>query len=548
MADSRDPRTGGDPQHPVPGGHGSAADGTGADSVGGSSWQARDTRPMPPAGHGTAGYDAAGSAREGARFDQGQAAGRDPYYGVQGGGADQGGYGATPYEGTGSFTGAGHGYGVAGDGGAQPPYSGGPGYEGHPEGSYPQEDGTAAAPKRRFGAGTMIAGMALAGLLGAGVAVGTGAVGADGGASGGTNSSPVIVNDTDSVNEITGATQKASPSVVTISATAGSQAGTGSGVILDDQGHILTNTHVVTLDGATSDAKLEVQTADGSVRKATVVGTDPESDLAVITVDPSGLTPAEFGDSGKLNVGDAAIAIGAPLGLSGTVTDGIVSTLNRTIAVASSAAQDTPEDTQRSPGGPQDFFFNFPDNGQSGSQSAKSSVYLNVLQTDAAINPGNSGGALVNAQGQVIGINVAIASAGGSSGESSASGNIGVGFSIPANTAKRVADEIIKDGKASHGYLGASVSGYTPSGANSETFSAGAKVRSVESGSPAEDAGLKANDVVTKFNGKPITDADALTAGVRELGAGSKAEITYQRDGDERTATVTVGNAADHKK
>ena len=546
MADSRDPRTGGDPQHPVPGVGGSAADG--ADSLGGSSWQGRDTQSMPPAGHGAEGHDAAGPARDGARFDHGQATGRDPYYGVQDDGASQGGYGATPYDGSGTFPGAGYSAAAAG-GGAQPPYSGGPGYGGYPEDPHPQQGGTAAAPKRKFGAGAMIAGMALAGLLGAGVAVGTGALGADGGASVGTNSSPVIVNNTDSVNEITGATQKASPSVVTISATAGDRAGTGSGVILDDQGHILTNTHVVTLDGATSDAKLEVQTSDGSVRKATVVGTDPESDLAVITVDPKGLTPAEFGDSGKLNVGDAAIAIGAPLGLSGTVTDGIVSTLNRTIAVASSAAKDTPEDTQRSPGGPQDFFFNFPDNGQSGSQSAKSSVYLNVLQTDAAINPGNSGGALVNAQGQVIGINVAIASAGGSSSsESSASGNIGVGFSIPSNTAKRVADEIIKDGKATHGYLGASVSGYTPSGANSETFSAGAKVRSVESGSPADEAGLKANDVVTTFNGKPITDADALTAGVRELGAGSKAEITYQRGGDERTATVTVGNAADHKK
>ena len=490
MADFRDPRPGGDPQRPVPnyGEHGYG----GGRSDDGSPWPPQDTRAVPPAGY------------PGAVDDRG---------------------------------------------GIQPPYAGGPGHDGQPAGFHPPQSGAAATPRRRFGAGAMIAGMALAGLLGAGVAVGTGAVGGNEGSTGGANSSPVIVNNTDSVNEITAATQKASPSVVTISATAGNQAGTGSGVVLDDQGHILTNTHVVTLDGATSDAKLEVQTADGSVRKATVAGTDPESDLAVITVDPKGLTPAEFGDSGKLNVGDAAIAIGAPLGLSGTVTDGIVSTLNRTIAVASSAAKDTPDDTQGSPGGPQDFFFNFPDNGQSGSQTAKSSVYLNVLQTDAAINPGNSGGALVNAQGQVIGINVAIASAGGSStGDSSASGNIGVGFSIPSATAKRVADEIIKDGRATHGYLGASVSGYTPAGASSEAFSSGAKVRSVESGSPADEAGLKANDVVTAFNGKPITDADALTAGVRELGAGSKAEVTFRRGNDERTATVTVGSTADQKK
>ncbi|RKQ36720.1 S1C family serine protease [Kocuria tytonis] len=495
MADSQDPRTGGDPQHPVPryGQYGSGEHGTGP--APGSPWHARDTSSVPPTAQQHDGY------------------------------GDPRGYGGQGHE--------------AYDGARGP-------------GAYPAGSGTATPARRRFSGGAMVAGMALAGLLGAGVAVGTGAVGGGhDGAAAGTTSSPVLVNDTDSVNEITGATQKASPSVVTISATAGNQSGTGSGVVLDDQGHILTNTHVVTLDGATADANLEIQAADGSVRKATVVGTDPESDLAVIKVDPSGLTPAEFGDSGKLNVGDAAIAIGAPLGLSGTVTDGIVSTLNRTIAVASSAAEDSPDDSQKSPGGPQDFFFNFPDNGQSGSQSAKSSVYLNVLQTDAAINPGNSGGALVNAQGQVIGINVAIASAGGSSsgdsGGSSSSGNIGVGFSIPSNTAKRVADEIIKDGRATHGYLGASVSAYTPSGSTSEQFSSGAKVRSVASGSPAADAGLKPNDVVTEFNGKRITDADALTAGVRELSAGSEAKVTYRRGGDERTATVTVGNAADQK-
>ncbi|MDO4918659.1 S1C family serine protease [Kocuria sp.] len=507
MADSHDPRTGDDPRRPVPryGEYGPAGAGSGSD---GSPWRSRDaTEPIPSAGRGD-----------------------DSYYGVQNGGSSAPGYS--------------YGYDGGQGGGNVPPYSGGPGQGGYPEGS--PQGGTATARKRTFGAGTMVAGLALAGLLGAGVAVGTGAVGTENSSATSTSSSPVIVNDTDSVNEITAATQKASPSVVTISATSGSESGTGSGVVLDDQGHILTNTHVVTLDGASSDANLEVQTSDGSVRKATTVGTDPESDLAVIKVDPNGLTPAEFGDSGKLNVGDAAIAIGAPLGLSGTVTDGIVSTLNRTIAVASSAAQDTPDDSsQQSPGGPQDFFFNFPDNGQSGSQSAKSSVYLNVLQTDAAINPGNSGGALVNAQGQVIGINVAIASAGGSSSsDSTAAGNIGVGFSIPSNTAKRVADEIIKDGKATHGYLGASVSAYTPSGSTSEAFSSGAKVRSVASGSPAADAGLKANDVVTKFNGKSITDADALTAGVRELAAGSTAEITYRRGNDERTATVTVGDAA----
>ncbi|CAL8898685.1 serine protease [Kocuria varians] len=550
MADSHDPREGGDPQRPVPryGQYGSGAGRSGADGSGaqgpGSPWTADETQPIPSASR---------SADDDVRYPGETREYSGVYQPADASSGDRDAYGQ----------GAVHGHGAAYDDGARPAVGaasgagGGGGHDGGyggpgPAGSgYPAQDGRGGTKtKRRFSGGAMIAGMALAGLLGAGTAVGTGAV-ATGSGTNSTNSSPVIVNNTDSVNEITGATQKALPSVVTISATSGNQAGTGSGVVLDDQGHILTNTHVVTLDGASSNANLEVQTSDGSVRKATVVGTDPESDLAVITVDAKGLTPAEFADSSKLNVGDAAIAIGAPLGLSGTVTDGIVSTLNRTIAVASSAAQETPDTSQSQQGkgsGGQDFFFNFPDNGQSGSRSAKSSVYLNVLQTDAAINPGNSGGALVNSSGQVIGINVAIASAAGSSsGDESSSGNIGVGFSIPSNTAKRVADEIIKDGKATHGYLGASVTDYTAPGSSSGQFSSGALVLKVESGSPAADAGLKANDVVTKFNGKSVTDADALTAGVRELAAGSQAEITFRRGNDEKTATVTLGNAADQK-
>ncbi|WP_431813845.1 S1C family serine protease [Kocuria sp. cx-455] len=404
---------------------------------------------------------------------------------------------------------------------------------------------TQAPPRhKKFSGGAMIAGMLLAGLIGAGAAVGTDALNDNGsGMSGTGNTSPVIVNDTDSVNSTTAATQKASPSVVTISATGNNEQGTGSGVVIDDQGHIVTNTHVVTLDGTASNATIEVQSSDGSVRSAEIVGTDPQSDLAVLKVDPQGLTPAEFADSDQLNVGDTAIAIGAPLGLSGTVTDGIVSTLNRTISVASSAAPDTPAESEESPGGPQDFFFNFPDNGESGSQQAQSSVYLNVIQTDAAINPGNSGGPLIDSEGKVIGVNVAIASAAGSS--DTAAGSIGVGFSIPSNTAKRVAQEIIDNGTATHGYLGASVSANTESSDASGQFSSGARVRSVESGSPADDAGLRADDVVTEFNGKRIEDADALTATVRELAAGSEAEMTYIRNGNEETTKITVSDAAE---
>jgi putative serine protease PepD len=327
--------------------------------------------------------------------------------------------------------------------------------------------------------------------------------------------------------------------VVTISASSGSAGGTGSGIILDDQGHILTNTHVVTLDGQTANAALEVRTSEGKVLTAKLVGTDPVSDLAVIKVDDtSGLTPATLGDSGKLNVGDTAIAIGSPLGLTGTVTDGIVSTLNRTISVASSAA---PEEGDNAQGGDQGFQFAPPGGGQSQQTSGQGSIAINVIQTDAAINPGNSGGALVNSSGEIIGVNVAIASAGSNS--SSSSGNIGVGFSIPINHAKRVAQEIIDSGKASHGQLGVSVKEKSASNADSG-FSVGADVATVEANSAAAKAGIKVGDVITKFNDLAIGEPNQLTAAVREQPANSQVKITVLRNGAEQTFDVTLGTAA----
>ena len=277
----------------------------------------------------------------------------------------------------------------------------------------------------------------------------------------------VVVNNTDSVNEITAVAAKASPSVVTISVQSDSGAGTGSGIVLSKDGYVLTNTHVVTLDGSASDTQIQVQMSDGTLYAAKLVGTDPVSDLAVIKLtDASGLTPLDFADSSKLNVGDSAIAIGAPLGLAGTVTNGIVSALNRSIQVASSAAPDSSTQDQQDPndqngqGGDSPFnFWNLPDGGTDQQQTqpqATATISLPVIQTDAAINPGNSGGALLNSKGELIGVNVAIASA-GATAEGSQSGSIGVGFAIPANLAERIANEIIKDGKASHGLLGASV-------------------------------------------------------------------------------------------
>ncbi|MFY9636622.1 MAG: trypsin-like peptidase domain-containing protein, partial [Cellulosimicrobium cellulans] len=389
----------------------------------------------------------------------------------------------------------------------------------------------------------LVASILAAGLVGGGVgAVATGGMFDNGSpAAVSSNSQPgtVIVNNQDDVNAITAAALKATPSVVTISASSGGSGGTGSGIVLDKEGHILTNTHVVTLDGQSANAALEVRTSTGKVLKATLVGTDPLSDLAVIKVDDtSGLTPAALGDSGKLNVGDTAIAIGSPLGLTGTVTDGIVSTLNRTISVASAAAPKDGDESQDDEGG---FKFAPPGGEQGQSTSGQGSISINVIQTDAAINPGNSGGALVNTDGEIIGVNVAIASAGS---DSSSSGNIGVGFSIPINHAKRVAQEIIDTGKASHGQLGVSVRDKA-SGSSSSNFSVGADVATVEANSAAAKAGIKVGDVITKFNDLVISESNQLTAAVREQAGGSTAKLTVLRNGQEQTVDVTLGTAAD---
>ncbi|WP_255770965.1 S1C family serine protease [Pseudarthrobacter sulfonivorans] len=421
------------------------------------------------------------------------------------------------------------------------------GYTGHYNPGQYNGSNPAHTPRRKasFGVGTLVASILAAGLVGGGVAtVGSGAFNhgsASAVSSTGSQPGTVIVNNKDDVNAITAAALKATPSVVTISASSGNAGGTGSGIVLDDSGHILTNTHVVTLDGQTANAVLEVRTSTGKVLKATLVGTDPLSDLAVIKVDDtSGLTPATLGDSGKLNVGDTAIAIGSPLGLTGTVTDGIVSTLNRTISVASSAA---PKNGDSSQGGDQGFQFAPPGGGQGQSTANQGSISINVIQTDAAINPGNSGGALVNSKGEIIGVNVAIASAGSDSASSSSSGNIGVGFSIPINHAKRVAQEIINTGKASHGQLGVSVR--DKSSGTSSSFSVGADVATVEANSAAAKAGIKVGDVITKFNDLTVSEPNQLTAAVREQAGGSTVKITVLRNGQEQTLDVTLGTAAD---
>ncbi|GAA4371219.1 S1C family serine protease [Agromyces bauzanensis] len=426
------------------------------------------------------------------------------------------------------------------------PLAGVPPYGAAPGG--PAVAGEPAPKPRRVGLGVaaaIVAAALIGGASGAGITALVTANDSPASTGGSESAQNIVVNDTDSVNQITAVAAKASPSVVTISVSGSQAGGTGSGIILSEDGYVLTNTHVVTLDGATGDPVIKVETSDGRLYDADLVGTDPLSDLAVIKlVDASDLTPLEFADSDELNVGDTAIAIGAPLGLSGTVTNGIISALNRSIDVASSAAPETPDDQGDGEGGgdgsesPFDFFFDLPDpeGGQSQQPSADAGrVSLPVIQTDAAINPGNSGGALVDSEGRLIGVNVAILSTGGSTTQA---GNIGVGFAVPSNLAERIADEIIEDGSATHGLLGATV---TAAESDETSTIVGALISEMTPGGAAEQAGLQAGDVVTGFNGVPITDQTDLTAQVRALAGGASAEITFTRDGESQTVDVTLG-------
>jgi putative serine protease PepD len=297
------------------------------------------------------------------------------------------------------------------------------------------------------------------------------------------------------------------PSVVTIEVTGvvsgafGSQeqSGTGSGVVIRDSGYIVTNHHVV--DAATEQGTVHVTFSDGKTVSATIVGTDPTTDLAVLKVSGVTVTPATFAPSEQLKVGQAVLAVGAPLGLSNTVTQGIVSTLHRPVRTG---------ETQQ--------------------------AVLDAVQTDAAINPGNSGGALVDLAGRVVGINSAIATAGGTTG------NIGVGFAIPSETATKIADEIIDTGKATHSQIGVSVAD-APSGTTGAP-GAGALVRSVVAGAPADKGGLRAGDVVTKVDDRRVTDADSLIVAIRAHDPGDKVSITFTRGGSEKKVTVTLARAS----
>ena len=335
----------------------------------------------------------------------------------------------------------------------------------------------------------------------------------------------ILINNTQSVDWVTGVAATSAPSVVTISVSAnsGTSAGTGSGVFLNKNGYIATNNHVVTLDGETSAVQIEVKTSDDHIYAASVVGTDPTNDLAVIKISGSSFIPIDFADSSALNVGAPVVAIGAPLGYDATVTAGIISSLHRTIQVPSSAVPK---------GGSSQLWGN--------NSNSSSDINLDVIQTDAAINPGNSGGALVNDKGQLIGINVAIATSGSSS--TGQAGSIGVGFAIPSNDVKRITNQIIKTGKASHGLLGAMIKDQPNSGA-AGSFSVGAVVVSVTPGGAADQAGLKANDIVTAVGSQVIENSSQLTAAIRAHAPGDKVTLTVTRGKKTLTLTATLRSA-----
>jgi putative serine protease PepD len=299
------------------------------------------------------------------------------------------------------------------------------------------------------------------------------------------------------------------PSVVSVRVEAGSSGGEGSGVILDTQGRILTNNHVVA--DATGGGTITVVLSDGRGYPATVVGTDPSTDLAVIKMNsaPSGLKPATLGDSGAVKIGDPVMAIGNPLGLSDTVTTGIVSALNRPVRATAQGQQ---------------------------SGSSGEGAVTNAIQTDAAINPGNSGGALVDAGGRVIGITSSIAALNSSFGGQS--GSIGLGFAIPINEGKNVSEELIKNGSVQHAFLGVTLrdDAVTVDGAQRQA----AVIRSVSSGTPAAQSGLEANDAVIAINGQPIDSSDSLVGTVRALKPGVKVTLTIVRTGATKDVSLTL--------
>jgi putative serine protease PepD len=305
---------------------------------------------------------------------------------------------------------------------------------------------------------------------------------------------------------VTAVAEKVLPSVVTISAKGPSSAGTGSGEIIRSNGYILTNNHVIA-PAATGGGSLTVQFSNGKTAAATLTGRDPLTDLAVIKVNETGLPAIPTGSSGSLVVGQPVVVLGAPLGLTSTVTSGIVSALDRTIQV---------------PG-----------------ENSQSALLINAVQTDAAINPGNSGGAMVNCSAEFVGIPSAGATVPSESGESSG-GSIGLGFAIPADYALPAADEIISTGRVSHAYMGIQATPVAANAAKVNGTAEGLIVKGIDPGGPAAAAGLAVGDVITSINGQPAVSTDQLAELTLTKSPGDKVQLGYTRGGVSRTATLTL--------
>ena len=356
-------------------------------------------------------------------------------------------------------------------------------------------------PRTTFKA--LVAGV-LGGLLAAGALVGAlYATGTLGGqtqvhVSGGGQQITIDPNDADT-STANAVAAKALPSVVTVYCTFPQGEGMGSGVIYDTNGNIITNNHVVE-NAESIQVSLNGQTFD-----ATLVGTDPSSDLAVINVDfgDTEVTPMEVGDSSALQVGDWVMSVGSPFGLESSVSQGIVSALSRNTLLQNSSGN---------------------------------TLYTNLIQTDATINPGNSGGALVNDQGQLVGICTLYSS----DTESFA----GIGYAIPSDYATQIADKIIAGEPVTHAYIGLSMQTVTPQNAlaNKLSVDSGAYVVDVTDGSPAAEAGIQEGDVITAIGGEQIDSADAAILAVRSHDIGDTVEVTYRRGGQDQTCEVTLGS------